>query len=152
MWTLAALALLLAPTPEPVSIYIGPQVKDGFVDTDKGVSDSIKDLRKELGKKRDLRVVDDESTAQLKLYVVARGFGAADGDGVTIAMPGSPGLGIHVATKTRYVRALLRVGDYERPFVAEDREYDTWGRCAKLLARDLSEWVTANRSRITAPE
>ena len=38
-----------APSPETkVSIFVGPQTRDGFVDIDRGVLDSIKDLKAEL--------------------------------------------------------------------------------------------------------
>jgi hypothetical protein len=43
-----ALAVVLAPAAEKVAIYVGPSVRDGFVDVDSGVLDSIEDLRKEL--------------------------------------------------------------------------------------------------------
>jgi hypothetical protein len=60
----------------------------------------------------------------------------------------SPSTTISISAKARHLAAVLRVGTYERPFVAEDNAYDTWGRCADLLAKDVSAWLTANRARI----
>ena len=34
-----------AENAKPVSIFVGPMTKDGFVDADKGVLDSIKDIQ-----------------------------------------------------------------------------------------------------------
>ena len=50
------LALVLAA---PLTLYVGPQVKDGFVDIDKGVADSIKDMKGQIP--AGLRLVESES-------------------------------------------------------------------------------------------
>ncbi len=50
-----ALATALAAAPVP--IYVGPNVRGGFVDVDQGGLDSIEDLRQELRGNPSLRVV-----------------------------------------------------------------------------------------------
>lgn len=39
------------------------------------------------------------------------------------------------------VEALLKFGGYEKPLVAEERDYGIWQACAMLLARDVDAWV-----------
>jgi hypothetical protein len=150
-----ALALMSAPggaakPPHAVSIYIGPQVRDGLAEVPKGVLDSIKDIREALGKcpqptfplwskpaceDVQLRIVDDEQAADVRLYVVSRGIGPATG--------GS-------SINSRHLETLLRVGPYERAFVAVDHEHETWRKCAQGIAKDVSVWLTANRERINS--
>jgi hypothetical protein len=149
MMEAALLALLLgAPPAGPaVTIYVGPVVRDGFVDADKGVQDSVVDLRVALGRLKDLRVVDTERAADLRLYVIRRGIGAPNGG---INIQAAPTVGIYVPVNSRFVETTLRVGDYERPIVGEDRDHENWKRCAKLIAADLRSWLAANRERVAA--
>lgn len=148
-----ALALMSAPggagkPPHAVSIYIGAQVRDRLAEVPKGVLDSIKDIREALGKcpqptfplwskpaceDVQLRIVDDEQAADVRLYVVSRGIG-----------PTTAGSSINF----RHLETLLRVGPYERPFVAVDHKHETWRKCAQVIAKDVSVWLTANRERI----
>ena len=150
-----ALALMSAPggaaKPAPaVSIYIGPQVREGLVHVHQGVLDSLRDIREELGKcpqptfplwskpaceDVQLRIVDDEQAAEVRLYVVSRGIGPTAG--------GS-------STNSRHLETLLRVGPYERAFVAKDHKNETWRKCAQMIAKDVSVWLTANRERINS--
>jgi hypothetical protein len=111
----------------PVSIYVGPNVRDGFVEADQGVMDSVKDVKKELGKDRAFRVVAEESMADLKVYVLSRGVGPAAG-GSSINIPGAVynlpsgqtiqalGMSFYIPSNSLHIEALLRVGTYERPF------------------------------------
>jgi hypothetical protein len=149
-----AVVLLLAvlaqakEVPRAVSIYVGPYVRDGFVDVDKGVLDSIADIQQELRKDRALRVVTVPESAELKLMVVRRGYGeAAGGVGVPIGT-----LTVYVPQRARFVEAVLRVGTYERAFVGEDYKHEKWGKCAQMIAKDLSVWLAANRERVLTKE
>ena len=165
----AALCLVLAPATvappassaaSPVSIYIGPFVRDGFVDADEGVSDSVKDIKKRLLKERQFRLVSDAESAALAVYVVLRGTSTVAGEGSTVHYPGTvvrfpngqviqtPGMSVEVGTQLRHVGALLRVGEYERPFVVETDW--AWGRCADQIVKDLTGWLSVNRKRLVA--
>ena len=154
MLCVMTLLLALAPPAEPVSIYVGPNVRDGFVDIDEGVRDSIKDLQKELRENRQLLVLKDESAATLKLHValrtkyatgdsVATGFGSATGGVAT-------GTGVSVAVEGYRVETILRVGEYERAFTGESDS--RWKGCAKAIAKDLAIWLKANRERLSTAE
>jgi hypothetical protein len=122
---------------KPVSIFVGPVARDGFVDADKGVLDSIKDIQGVLSGDRTFAVVPNESAASLKLYVMSRSQ-VATGDAAIKGL------------KMSRLEASLRVGTYERTFVGESEPWTTgtWKHCARLLVKDLSGWVTANRERI----
>ena len=178
-----ALGLMLAAgaaKPERVAIYVSAPVRDGFVDVDAEILDSIVDVQKRLRQdpfsdKRDavFRVVAKEADAVLRLYVLGRGATQSTGEGLTIHSPGtathfpgqtltfphggtvqlpgttilSPGISTHVATTARHVSAKLRVGTYERDFIAV---CETWKQCAGRLVDGLSVWVMANLERIGA--
>lgn len=148
-----ALTLMLSPNPEPVSIYVGPNVRGGFVDIDKGVQDSIEDLQQELRGNPSFRVVPDESAAGLKLYVAARrkfntGSSVVTGTSTAVTPTISAGTGYSVAVEGYRVEAILRVGDYERPFMGESES--RWKGCAQFIAKDLAIWLKANRERISS--
>lgn len=141
------LSLLLAgPSAPPVSIYVGPEVKDGFVETDQGVRDSIKDIRYMLHwHKKTLRVVDTEDSAVLRLYVLRRSTSAggtklygyvANGSGAVVGAP----------DKIKRIETVLRTGDYEREFNAEQK---SWLDLADQIAKDVAVWLTANRERVS---
>jgi hypothetical protein len=163
------LVLMLGPA-DLVTIYVGPNAKDGFVDVDKGVRDSITDLQSQLPKDRAFRVVETEPKAALVLRVVSRGLGPVVPRG-TLNLPGTatyypgqtltfpnrgtvqtagtvvqtPGMSIPIESQARHIETVLHVGAYERAFVAENQK---WGQCTRMIAKDLSVWLAANRERI----
>jgi hypothetical protein len=170
--TLAAVLLLAAvaqakDVPTTVSIYVGPQVRDGFVDVDQGVRDSIKDIREALREQRwecpsgkrplfpwsscgdtQFRVVNDEAAAELRLYVVkrTREVGPTRTGGVIIK-----GTGTVTSAPTNIYRleTLLRAGTYEREFAAE---HDRRRGLAQRIGKDVSAWLAANRERVLTKE
>jgi len=145
----AALALLLfAPARPPVAIYVGPLVRDGFADVDRGVTDSIKDLRhhlqSEIGKKR-ARFVDDEKTADVKVYVVGRGTTESASTTTTGAVIGNVGVATSAPDNLKRLDIRLRAGTYERGFVAEK---GSWSDLSLRIAKDISAWLEANHARV----
>ena len=142
------LALVLAA---PLTLYVGPQVKDGFVDIDKGVADSIKDIKGQIP--AGLRLVESESKAALKLYVVGRetystGSAINTGSG-TISNQGLyAGSGMTIGIAAMRVRSLLRVERYERAIAGEG---GTYKGAAKDALESVLVWVDANRTRLEMP-
>lgn len=141
------LALALAPA-EPVTIYVGPQVKDGFVDTDKGVADSIKDVKGQMP--TGLRLVQTEAEATLRLYVTRReqydtGNAVNTGSGTVSQQGQYSGTGVTIAISGMRVRTILRAGSYERSI---DGEAGSYKGAAKAVLESVSVWVEANRSRL----
>ncbi len=80
---------------------------DGFVDIDRGVQDSIKDLVGELRKDKQLRLVAAPEQAQVRVLIVARRAGPSGGGaGVVVG-----NLSFYSPTKARAIDAVLRAGD-----------------------------------------
>jgi hypothetical protein len=67
-----------------VGLYIGPDTRDGFADVDRGILDSINDLRAEFKRVKQLRIVDTTLDADVVVAVLSRGLSGHAG---TIAAP-----------------------------------------------------------------
>lgn len=149
-----AVALLMQAADAPVSIFVGPNVRDGFVDTDQGVQDSIEDLRQELRKNTALRIVTDVGSARLRLLVTERrrfNTGSSVATGVGTSAGGvSSGSAVSIALEGYRVGALLRVGDYQRTLVGESQS--RWRGCAESISKDLGVWLRANHERLAAAQ
>lgn len=132
-------------SPQSVAIYVGPATRDGFVDVDRGVLDSITDTIREIEKApRRYRLARVASEATLILTVTKREFGDdIAGIGIPIG-----GLAVIAPVKAHVIRATLRAGDYTKDFVAYDPDSDLWRHAARALVKDVTAWVDANRQRI----
>jgi hypothetical protein len=120
-----------------VTIYVGPQTKDGFADVDQGVLDSIKDLRAEFGCDKTLRVVDTPDRADAVLHVVARTMQTKPGG---LAMPiAGTGITSYIPNSLGYLETILRVGTVEkkdaRAWLAANRQALERGRLATPVAK-----------------
>jgi hypothetical protein len=144
---------------KPVSVYVGPQVRDGFIDVDQGILDSIRDVTNELRKDKALRIVSKPEEAAVTLLILGRRAGPA-GSSVAITSGGTttqignvaipaPTVTTQIPIEGRAIDALLRVSTYEKPLTADDRESGTWSRAAGILAKDVRVWITANRAKLT---
>lgn len=131
---------------EKIAIYVGPQIRDGFVDVDQGVLDSIRDIQVELGKQRkQLTAVRTPDLADIVLVVVRRGLGGPSGGAVGIPVGG---ITIYSPVNARFVETILRVGTYERTIVGEDHNSANWGKCAEQVIKHVMTWVKMNRERL----
>jgi hypothetical protein len=116
-----------------IAIFIGPQTRDGFVDVDQGILDSINDITKELRGGQRVSVVTQKEGASMVLDVVSRGATSTDGGGA-VAMPiGATSFLIPFGTIG--ISTILRIGDYEKAIVMTNCEM--WRKCAKLVAKDV---------------
>jgi hypothetical protein len=145
------LAGLLTLFLAPVTIYVGPEVKDGFVETDKGVQDSVTDLRAALTESPDVKLVAQAGDASLKLYIVRRQRVTGPSGGVGEIARGT-GTTVSAASTTYVLETKLVAGTYERTFTTEKNDQTewsaTWKGVAKSLAKDVSAWLAANRERV----
>jgi hypothetical protein len=140
----AALTSARARRSRRVAIYVGPQTRDGFVDVDRGVLDSIKDLKSELRGKKRFLVVEARDRAQLVLEVLSRGV-TSTGAGGAVAMPiGTMTMMLPVGTIG--LTTVLRVGPYEKLFVFSNCGH--WRHCAESVAKDLDTWLEANAATL----
>jgi hypothetical protein len=142
-------ALLGLAPAQPIALYVGPQVKDGFVDTDAGVVDSIADIKGQLAG-TGLRLVATEAEATIKLYVLSRerfatGSSVSTVSGVAVAPGIASGSGVSVGIDAMRVHSRLKVRTYERPLAGEGSSYK---KAAQAVVKDVQAWVEANRSRL----
>lgn len=100
----------------------------------------------EIGKKR-ARLIDDEKAADLKLYVTRRGTTTGMSTTSTGTVVGNVGVVVSGADEVNRLETLLRVGHYERSFVAED---DGWFDLAERVAKDVSVWLEANHQQVVS--
>ena len=146
---LIALCLFtLVPTvvakPSKLAIYVGPQIRDGFVDVDSGVLDSIKDIRNELKHADSFTLVDSADAATVCVFVVSR---HSAGQGGTAAIPAG-GATLFFPWDKDAIEFVLRVGDYTKPIVSDDGGNGTWRYAAKRVVKDVTAWVDANRAAL----
>jgi hypothetical protein len=127
-----------------VTIFVGPQTREGFVEVDKGVRDSIKDLKGEFRGKTRFRVVETREDARLVLEVVGRGMTSTDGGGAVGTRVGASTFVTPIGTIG--IDTVLRVGAYEKPIVFQN--CGGWRHCARLVAKDVETWVEANSSTL----
>ena len=120
------------------TIYIGPQVRDGFIDTDSDIVDSIKDIKNVFRKRiKQVRIVDAPEEALLHLYVLGRGKSES---GTTIFL--DP---VFLNIDELYVNTLLRVGDYEKEIIGVE---DQWRDCAGQVVNKLKVWLSENDAKV----
>jgi hypothetical protein len=148
-----------------------PRSQGGFVDTSKDVRDSIKDIEKRLRGKSGI-TIDCVGHPDLRVLVLARGVGsqslgyvggfAADSSGAAGGFTERRGQGMWVAAALyapdgdQYVEVKRLVGahSYEASNVVNPYgnlgAIGGWGDCAKQIANDTAEWITANREELIA--
>jgi hypothetical protein len=158
MITSLFMLMLLVPPPTPkVSLYLAAPVKDGFVDTNKGIQDSIKDLRKRLGKDKRIVIVDNPSRADVVLTVVGRGVHyerTGQTQVTTNYFDSESSTRVETTTQDVYssgmwVKTVLSFGRMQREISGGySNEPGGWGACATQIADDVRSWIAANTTRI----
>jgi hypothetical protein len=153
-----------AAEPARVSVFVGPQTREGFVDVDSGVLDSVKDIQNELKRSKQFDVVDSTNKATIVLIVVGRRI-SGNGGAVGITTPGTtfgggtiagvtqptfttPAMTTMVPIDRRAIDTLLRVGTYEKPITSEELNGAGWVYVARIVVKDITAWVEANRSAL----
>jgi hypothetical protein len=140
-------APLCAEESERITVFVGPQVRDGFADVDSGIRDSIKDIQQEC-QAAGWSVVQAADGAKLTLIVLGRGLPVKGdvgiGTGNTLAGTGSV-FAMTVPNTVPTLTTSLRVGHYER---TSSREGGNWRNAAKNVVEDLKAWIEANRAAL----
>lgn len=143
------LGITPAQSPAPVPLYVCPTTRDGFVEVDQSILDSIADIEREVLKDRGrFKLVRAREQATLVLEIIGRKQGpAAGGVGAAIA-----GTAVMVPINGHIIDAVLLTGTYRREMTGEDTDGDSWRKAASDLVRDIAVWVDANRSKLPPGE
>jgi hypothetical protein len=129
----------------PVPVFVGPQSRDGFIDIDRGVLDSIKDIQDRLHGRKGIQIVADKERARVVLEVVSRGATSMSGGGAVGVPIGASTFMLPLSTIG--IATVLKVGTYEKPIVLQNSE--NWRRCARFVAEDVETWLEANAATLT---
>lgn len=123
-----------------IAVYVTAPTRDGFIDTDKAIRDSIKDLQNNIRNKRGLRVADDQASSDIVLRVIGRGVVSSRRGDMALPFLGGVVVAPMYASK-KVVRAVLEVGEFRKDFVEFE---DGYGDCAERIAKQVAAWVEAN--------
>lgn len=148
-----ALALLLATVatsaaPSPLTVFVGAKVytdADGFQQpVPKEILNSVNDLRRALGKYRDLRVVPIAAGAHVAVYVTDRGWESEQTGAMAVPLFGGV---VARPTYANYamVHAEVHIGEIRRFVTGSQR---TWSASAKEIAQGLGPWLIENRDLV----
>ena len=150
--------ILLTPVQTPkISIYLAAPMKDGFVDTNKGIQDSIKDVRKRLAKDKHITIVDDRSRADIVLTIVGRGMHyEKNGRSEVTTNYYDSETSSRTETTTQdiyssgvWVTAVMQFGSFHKQIQAgAGNEPGGWSQCATQIADDVKSWIAANGTRV----
>ena len=132
------------PPVVPIPVFVGPQVRDGFIDIDRGVLDSIKDIQYQLRGRKHIQIVTERDRARVVLEVVSRGATSTAGGGGAAVPIGTSTFVIPFGTIG--IATVLKVGAYEKPIVLQN--CDNWTRCARFVAQDVDTWIEANATTL----
>ena len=122
-------------------------MREGFVDVDSGIRDSIRDIQQEV-RTSDLRLAATRDTATIVLTVLARGIvtNGSVGFSSSSALAGSGGgFGFVMPNSVPTLTTMLSLGQYERRMQSEG---PTWGRAAKVVVQDVTAWWEANQTAV----
>jgi hypothetical protein len=153
MGALAVIALLAGTTTPAatkpaaegkITVFVGPQTRDGFADVDSGILDSIKDIQDEFRRSGQFAIARTSEEAQIVLVVLGR---RTPGDSGTMGIPAGT-LTLQVPIKRRAIDTIVCVGSYEKPITSESGDDDRWKAAAKRVVKDVAAWVSANRSSL----
>jgi len=149
---LVLLAALSSIAAKPVTVYIGPATKDGFVSTENKVMDSVQEIReaftKELRKSPGFVLVGMEEKADVKVYVQrSTSFSTSTGyvGGVTTIGSTTFGYVSKPVISWNTLDAEIQVGVHAQHVYASDAG---WKNLAKRLSKDIAVWLIANREPI----
>ena len=133
-----------SPTSKP-AVFVGPQMRDGFVEADRGVVDAVKDVQAELQRTKRFTIAKTPDAAMIVVRVLGRRDAGTSGSvGVPIGATA-----LYLPIQRRAIDVVLQVGTYEKPMVGDSRDSDAWRAAARHLAEDIVVWVDANRALLT---
>jgi hypothetical protein len=155
-------ALLCAQNPRqaPVTVYVSAPMKGGFVDTNREIQDSVKDVQRRLSGMKEFRIIESPDGADLVITILMRGVGSeAYGQRLNYSeysgqyyknaqLTETP-----MVAQTLWVSAVMEIAAYRKEFTGTavnipGVRWGRWSECADHLAKDLKSWAVANREQI----
>jgi len=131
-----------APTPGAVTVFVtSAGAVNGFTDPSKDNRDTVKDLRDSLKDYKAGKVVDDREAATIGRVGIGRETAQ-----VTAGFLGDP-------ARDRIIRAKFQFRDFETEMTASAQggtlaSGGAWGKAAGKIAKQVSEWVSANKAKL----
>jgi S1-C subfamily serine protease len=154
---LCFIALLLLPaagaaqsSKDQFNVFVSAPMRDGFLDINKDVQESIKDVISQLRAMSEVQIVDSAEKADVSLTVVGRGVGAKSYINTTLE-----GL-TDIATDTFWVAAIIQARDFTKEISASSLNLTrtstgAWTLCAEQIADNLRIWILANAKLLKEP-
>ncbi len=134
----------LASKNDRIAIFVGAPTRNGFLESDSDVAESIKHLQGYFRGSKEFRLVDRPEDAAVVMHVLRRYIaGHAGAVGVPIG-----NAAVFLSMPRRVLECTLRVKDYERTLTAVDEDTDTWKGAAKRAFKETRAWVEVNRALI----
>jgi len=146
---LVLLAALSSIAAKPVTVYVGPATKDGFVSTENKVTESVQHIREELRKElpagfvlvateneADVRVILERNTAWTE-----SGY---SGSVVSVGNVTSGSVGPNISSY-KVIWADVKVGSHSHRL---HQAVAGWKKLAKRLSKDIVVWLETNREPI----
>lgn len=145
-----------APESDRFTVFLSAPLRNGFVDTNRDIQDSINDIRILLSHMKDMAVVDSTDKADMILIVVSRG-GGSEKYGERLSYTEYFGHAeldsVEIVKNTIWVSTVMFVGDYSKEFTGYDSSVsgitmELWRTCAELIAKSLQAWAEANMTQL----
>jgi hypothetical protein len=149
---LTAVLMLRADTAlgqqlEPIPVFVTSiGAVNGMTDPSKDNLDTVRDLKGDLKDyKKEVRLVESAEDAVIVLTVIGRETAQ-----VTAGFLGDP-------ARDRIIRVKFEVGDMQTEMTASAQggtlgSGGAWGKAAGKIAKQVREWITANRGKLVQDE
>jgi hypothetical protein len=140
---------------EPIKVYVFTATNPGgFVDPDqKQRTDSVEDLKRALGKKDLVQVVDQKDSPDVTLEVLGRGD-EETGTSSTTTSRGYYGIWGSTTSKDTVaaVHVRLKAGNYSTLIEGRNdgRITNVWWTAANNAAKQIQRWIKENHDRLIA--
>jgi hypothetical protein len=151
MTLLLVFLAFLATAPDKICVFVALPERDGFVDAGQGLTDSRRDLIKEINSRTTLMAVAKRQDADIVVTIIRREV-TSERDGGSVTVPIGPTTIVRPTydSEARLVTA-MEAGDFKRDVVGRfGWRSDVWQECAERVSVEVASWAEANRDRLLA--
>jgi len=141
-------------------VYVSAPLKDGFVDTNKDIQDSVKDVQHQLSRMKEFGLTENVELADLSITILTRGVGSEtyghrlnyteySGRYYTNAQLTS----MPMVAQTLWLSVVMEIGTHRKEFTGTALNvpgvrWGRWTECATNLAKNVRVWAVANQQQI----